>query len=58
MDNPYKILGISRTTDKNLAGNNYIKLTKKFHPDTFKSSLHIARAKMKQPNNTYDLIID
>ena len=30
--NPYKILGISRSANLNIARNKYIKLSKQFHP--------------------------
>jgi len=56
LNNPYKILGIKKTSDFNAARSKYIKLAKKYHPDTSDFSLQFSEDKMKQINNAYDLI--
>ena len=56
MDNPYKILGISRTANLDLARSKYIQLSKKFHPDISKYTLPVSESKMKQINSAYSLI--
>tara|TARA_B110000503_G_scaffold82795_1_gene126373 strand:+ start:2479 stop:3003 length:525 start_codon:yes stop_codon:yes gene_type:complete len=56
MNNPYKTLGISRTSNIDLARSKYIQLAKKFHPDTSNLTLEISEDKMKQINNAYSLI--
>ena len=56
MDNPYKILGLSRTANLDLARSKYIQLSKKFHPDISKYTLLVSESKMKQINSAYSLI--
>ena len=56
MNNPYKIFGISRTADQDLARNRYIQLAKQYHPDTSKFNRKKSEAKMKEINNAYSLI--
>ena len=46
MNNPYKILGISRSANLNIARNKYIKLSKQFHPDVSKYNLEVSENKM------------
>ena len=56
MNNPYKILGISRSANLNIARNKYIKLSKQFHPDVSKYNLEVSENKMKEVNSAYSLI--
>ena len=56
MNDPYKTLGVKRTSNVSLVRNKYIQLAKKYHPDTSNSSLQSSEDKMKQINNAYDLI--
>ena len=56
MNNPYKIFGISRTADQDLARNRYIQLAKQYHPDTSNFNRKKSEAKMKEINNAYSLI--
>ena len=56
MKNPYKILGISRSANKEIVRNKYIQLSKQFHPDISKYNLQVSENKMKQNNNAYSLI--
>ena len=56
MKNPYKILGISRSANKEKVRNKYIQLSKQFHPDISKYNLQVSENKMKQINNAYSLI--
>jgi curved DNA-binding protein CbpA len=56
MKNPYKILGISRSANKEIVRNKYIQLSKQFHPDISKYNLQVSENKMKQINNAYSLI--
>ena len=56
MKNPYKVLGISRSANKEIARNKYIQLSKQFHPDISKYNLQVSENKMKQINNAYSLI--
>ena len=56
MNNPYKILGISRSANLNIARNKYIKLSKQFHPDVSKYNLEVSENKMKEVNRAYSLI--
>ena len=48
MNNPYKILGVSRSANLNIARNKYIKLSKQFHPDVSKYNLEVSENKMKE----------
>ena len=56
MNDPYKTLGVKRTSNVSMVRNKYIQLAKKYHPDTSNSSLQSSEDKMKQINNAYDLI--
>ena len=56
MNNPYKILGVSRSANLNIARNKYIKLSKQFHPDVSKYNLEVSENKMKEVNSAYSLI--
>ena len=56
MKNPYKVLGISRSANKEIARNKYIQLSKQFHPDISKYNLQVSENKMKKINNAYSLI--
>jgi len=56
MNNPYKVLGISRSADQNIARNRYIELAKQYHPDTSRFNAKNSEAKMKEVNNAYSLI--
>ena len=56
MNNPYKILGISKSANLNIARNKYIKLSKQFHPDVSKYNLEVSENKMKEVNSAYSLI--
>ena len=56
MNNPYKILGIKKTSGFNVARSKYIKLAKKYHPDVSELKLHVSEAKMKQINNAFNLV--
>ena len=56
MNNPYKILGLSRTANLDIARKKYVQLSKKFHPDISKYTLPVSESKMKQINSAYSLI--
>ena len=56
MNDPYKTLGVKRTSNVSMVRNKYIQLAKKFHPDTSKYSLEISEEKMKQINDSYSII--
>ena len=56
MNNPYKILGISKSANLNIARNKYIKLSKQFHPDVSKYNLEVSENKMKEVNSAFSLI--
>ena len=56
MNDPYKTLGVKRTSNVSMVRNKYIQLAKKYHPDTSDFSLQFSEDKMKQINNAYDLI--
>ena len=56
MNDPYKTLGVKRTSNVSIVRNKYIQLAKKYHPDTSDFSLQFSEDKMKQINNAYDLI--
>ena len=52
----YKILGVEHTaTDKEIR-DAYIKLVKKYHPDTFEGDKKDAENKIKEINAAYDFL--
>lgn len=60
MQDPYKILGVTRTASDDEIKKAYRKLSKKYHPDANVGSPHLAEYTelFKQVQNAYDQIMD
>lgn len=58
MNNPYDILGVSKTASDDEIKSAYRKLAKKYHPDNYTDSplADVAEQKMKEINEAYDEI--
>ena len=58
MNDPYKVLGVSRTATDEEIKDAYRKLAKKYHPDQYAESplKELADEKMKEINEAYDAI--
>ena len=54
--NPYKVLGLSTTSDYITVRKRYIELAKKHHPDNFATSKKVSEEKMKKINNAFNII--
>mgnify|MGYP003955316643 CR=1 FL=1 len=56
MSNPYKVLNIPANASINVARQKYLKMAKKYHPDTTEYNNEIALSKIQEINEAYSKI--
>ena len=56
MTNPYKVLNIPANASINVAKQKYLKMAKKYHPDTTDYNNEIALSKIQEINEAYSKI--
>lgn len=58
VDDPYSILGVSRTADKETIKKAYRQTAKKYHPDLNQHNAAECEEKMKELNEAYDILMN
>ena len=56
MSNPYKVLNIPANSSINVARQKYLKMAKKYHPDTTRYNSETALNKMQEINDAFQKI--
>lgn len=58
VDDPYKILGVPQSADKDTIKKAYRQMAKRYHPDLHPEDVEACEEKMKELNEAYDMLMN